>query len=258
MLLDPFTIIAQIVNFTILMVALKHFLYHRVIDAMDEREASIAARLHDADHREAAAAAEADEYRDSRQALEDQRQEFLDHARSQADRHQRQLLAEARVEVESERRRWEHALELEKHELQHELQRRTAYEVVELARRALSDLAGTDLEAVVLQLALDHLEVEKESSAELFAEAAISADFTVRTAFPIPHDQRTRLLDRLHSLGLGPDRRVIFTHDSDLILGVEFQSAGTAVSWHVDDYVDRLAATVHRLIDGPDQHSGTH
>ena len=43
MLIDPFTVIAQIVNFAILAFVLKHFLYDRVIDAMDRREASIAA-----------------------------------------------------------------------------------------------------------------------------------------------------------------------------------------------------------------------
>jgi hypothetical protein len=47
-LIDPFTVIAQIVNFAILAFALKRLLYDRVIQAMDAREASIAARLDDA------------------------------------------------------------------------------------------------------------------------------------------------------------------------------------------------------------------
>ena len=52
MLFDPFTMIAQLINFVVLVVALRHFLYKPVIDAMDERENKIAQRLTDADERE--------------------------------------------------------------------------------------------------------------------------------------------------------------------------------------------------------------
>ena len=45
MLIDPFTVIAQIVNFAILAIVLKYVLYDRVIAAMDRREESIAERL---------------------------------------------------------------------------------------------------------------------------------------------------------------------------------------------------------------------
>ena len=37
-MIDWFTVIAQIINFFILLWLLKHFLYKHIIDAMDERE----------------------------------------------------------------------------------------------------------------------------------------------------------------------------------------------------------------------------
>jgi F-type H+-transporting ATPase subunit b len=37
-LIDWFTVVAQIVNFLILVALLKHFLYDRIIRAMDKRE----------------------------------------------------------------------------------------------------------------------------------------------------------------------------------------------------------------------------
>ena len=42
MQVDVFTLIAQIVNFLILVYLLKRFLYRPVLDAMDRREADIA------------------------------------------------------------------------------------------------------------------------------------------------------------------------------------------------------------------------
>lgn len=251
MLLDPFTIIAQIVNFAILAIALKYLLYDRVIRAMDDREASIAARLHDAEQRETEARAEVDDYRHRRQALEDQEQKLLDDARDQAEHHKRQLIEEARSDVELERLRWERALRREMAEFQHEVQRRSAQEVVELSRRVLTDLAGTDLEHVVLDRALERLEADPAIVAAVLTGHQTSP-VTVRTSFPVAPERQRRVVHRLRSIGLDPDRPVVFERAPTLILGAEFQGDGTAVSWNVDDYLDRLGADVHHLIDNVD------
>jgi F-type H+-transporting ATPase subunit b len=45
MLIDWFTVAAQIVNFLVLVALLKHFLWGRLVRAIDEREKRIAGRL---------------------------------------------------------------------------------------------------------------------------------------------------------------------------------------------------------------------
>ena len=55
MLIDWFTVIAQIVNFLILMGLLKYFLYDRVIAIMDERQRKIDERLTDSEETKKAA-----------------------------------------------------------------------------------------------------------------------------------------------------------------------------------------------------------
>ena len=49
MLIDVFTVIAQIVNFLILVYLLKRFLFHRIIKIMDEREDQITGRMQEAE-----------------------------------------------------------------------------------------------------------------------------------------------------------------------------------------------------------------
>ena len=49
MLIDWFTVLAQLVNFLILVWLLKRFLYRPILDAIDAREKRIAAELADAD-----------------------------------------------------------------------------------------------------------------------------------------------------------------------------------------------------------------
>ena len=51
MLIDWFTVIAQVINFLILVWLLKRFLYRPILNAIDAREKRIAAKIADADEK---------------------------------------------------------------------------------------------------------------------------------------------------------------------------------------------------------------
>jgi F-type H+-transporting ATPase subunit b len=252
-LIDPFTVIAQIVNFAILAFLLKHFLYDRVIDAMDRREASIAERLSEAEQREAVAHAEAAQLHEEREHLDRRRQELLDEARSAAAGHREELIERARSEVEAERSRWERGLLAEQREFRVDLQRHTVDEVIELSRRALSDLARVDLERAVIDRALEHLGSRDEERDSIFVADDRDRLLMVRTAFEVPDAERREIECRLREMGLDPDRRVHFEHDPELVLGVEFRGDGTAVSWNAADYLSQLSARLDELVAGLDR-----
>lgn len=248
MLIDPFTIFAQIINFAILAVALKYFLYDRVIEAMDRREASIAARLMDAEQSVTEAHAEAAGYREQREALDHERRHLLDEARAEADQHRQRLLDQARLDIDDERRRWHRGLRAEQHDLEIELRRRSAEEVVELSRRALADLARVDIETDVMHRALDHLASSSEAREALLRGRDASTPLTVRTAFALDGKQRGRVGQRLRELGIAAESEVRFEQDMELLVGVEFRTDGTSVSWNATDYLDRLGVSLDELL----------
>jgi F-type H+-transporting ATPase subunit b len=253
MLIDPFTVIAQIVNFAILVIALKYFLYDRVIEAMDRREASVAERLTEAEQREATAADEAERLREERAQLDRHRDDLLDAARGDAAEHRDELLERARAEVEAERARWERGLRAEQQEFRGDLQRHTVKEVMELSRRALSDLAGADLERAVIDRALEHLASHDDEREEVFAVDDPEHSVTVRTAFTVAHDERQEIEGQLRAMGLDAGGRVRFEHDPELVLGVEFRGNGTAVSWNAADYIAQLSSSLDELTERLDR-----
>jgi F-type H+-transporting ATPase subunit b len=71
MQLDWFTLVAQIVNFLILVLLLKHFLYSRIVQVMDDRERHITAQLEEAEQKQRQADQEADNYRKQQTELEE-------------------------------------------------------------------------------------------------------------------------------------------------------------------------------------------
>ena len=77
MQVDWFTLIAQVVNLLVLVGLLKHFLFGRIVRAMNEREATIAGRLEEAARGRALAQQEAESLRAKHRELEEQREQIL-------------------------------------------------------------------------------------------------------------------------------------------------------------------------------------
>ena len=92
MLIDWFTVAAQIFNFLILVALLKHFLYGRIINAMDRREARITSRLQDAEEKKKLAEEEAAEYNQKIQDFNVQREEMFYHVKEDAEAFRKDLL----------------------------------------------------------------------------------------------------------------------------------------------------------------------
>ena len=69
MQIDFLTLGAQIINFLVLVLLLRHFLYKRIIDVMNERETGIASRLKEAEQKRKESEEERESYRKKEQEL---------------------------------------------------------------------------------------------------------------------------------------------------------------------------------------------
>src|SRR4030042_3274780 len=146
MLIDWFTVGAQVVNFLILVWLMKRFLYKPILHAIDEREKRIAAERADADAKEAEARKERDEFRKRNEEFDRQRDELLSKAKDEVKAERQRFLDEARKAADDLRAKRQDALEREQQSLNDEITRRTREEVFAIARKALKDLATTSLE----------------------------------------------------------------------------------------------------------------
>jgi F-type H+-transporting ATPase subunit b len=95
MLIDWFTIVAQVINFLILVWLLKRYLYKPILNAIDEREKRIAKELADADAKKAEAKAERDGFQHKNEAFDQQRAALLGKATDEAKAERKRLLDQA-------------------------------------------------------------------------------------------------------------------------------------------------------------------
>lgn len=99
MSVDFTTILAQIVNFTILAWALYKFLYKPLLAAIDKREKHIAGEIQNAEGLAAEAEKKLDELNKRYLAIDNERTQILKEAREEAETLRKELEHEAQAEV---------------------------------------------------------------------------------------------------------------------------------------------------------------
>jgi len=244
-LIDPFTIVAQIVNFLVLVWLLRRVLYGPITRAMTARESRIREEVEEARRLRADAQAEGEQERQQLAEFEAERAARLADARAELDAWRRTHTQTVRTEVEAMRVRWQQAIEQEKEAFLLELRHRAGREVLAAVRRALRDLADADIEARMLDRFLMHLTALSEEHRHELASAARTdgGQVDVRSASALSAADRDRLKEALVE-SLGTDLTVNFDAAPDILGGVEVRAGGLKVAWTLDDYVTAIEEAV--------------
>lgn len=246
---DLFTFIAQIVNFLILVVLLRIFLYKRVIQAMDEREAKIASRLRSAEDKQQAADREAEDYQKRRAELEQQRDQLMEQARQEAEQRRKELLEDAKQEVDESREQWQRGLEQQKERFFKTLRKRAGQQAYRIARRALEDLAEEDLDSRIGGIFLKRLQnLEEAERTELKQRLRDSGAARLVSAFDLPDALRDELNRELAAIA-GSEVQLTYESATELIAGVELRFEDKKISFSLDQYLDDLEQRLNRILD---------
>lgn len=249
MLIDWFTVGAQLLNFLILLVALKFLLYDRIVDAMEERRRDIEASREEAEQTRRQAQERAEELDEERRRLERKRDQILDEAREKAEARRKELLEEANSRVEEQERQWMTSLDRERERLAHELQRETAEKAIAVSRRALEDLADRELEDEVVRTLVRRIRHLSDDARSGIAEALeTDGHIVVTTGFELGDDRRKDLEGLFEDLSPAQERGVEWHRGGTLATGVEIRAGSHVIAWTVDDYLDGVLEDFERML----------
>jgi len=250
MLIDWFTVGAQVVNFLILVWLLKRFLYKPILDAIDARERRIAEELADAGAKQSQARKQRDEFQKKNEEFDQQRDEFLNKAKAEATAERQRLLEEARRAAGDLRARQKEALKREQLSLNDEIGRRARDEIFAIARKTLTDLAGTSLEERMSEVFTHRLrELNDEAKRGLAKALSTSPDAAVvRSAFDLPPVQQAAIRHALNET-FSDEVRVRFETAPDVISGIELTANGRKVAWSIADYLASLKESIGELLE---------
>jgi len=250
MLIDWFTVGAQIVNFLILVWLLKHFLYKPILDAIDAREKRIAAELADADKKKAEAEKERTDFEDKNKAFDQQRSALLGKAADEAKAERERLIDQAKKDTDSLRATQADALHGDQIRLGSEITLLAEKEVFAIARKTLADLATVSLEERIGEVFTRRLRELDPKAKELLGDALknSSQPALVRSAFDLPSDQKAAIQNALNET-FSTVVRIKFEDSQDAVCGIELSANGQKVAWSISSYLTGLSKKVSDLVD---------
>ena len=259
MLINWFTVVAQAVNFLILVWLLKRFLYKPILHAIDEREKGIATQLAEAEAKKAEAQKERDDFQHKNEAFDQERAALLKKATDEANAERQRLLDEAKKDADALRTKRQDALRTEQRNLGQDIIRLTQKQVFAIARKTLTDLAGTSLEERMGDVFVERVRALTGEAKEQLATAFKSSNHqvSVHSTFDLPPAQKSAIESAVKET-FAPEARVQFETAPELVCGIDLSTNGHKVSWSIADYLATLEKSAGELLHRrhPDQGRG--
>ena len=242
MLIDPFVIIAQIINLIVLVALLKRFLYKPITQAMSARSQRIECQLATAANKEQDAEREKELYLQKQQELASQKQEWLEEAKQAVELEKERLTESAIAEVNVLRAQWYQDFDRDRQKLAREVRDRLSHQVTLATRKALSDLANANLETQIVEMFVARLYKLDDARLKVIRTVPIPISrhtITIRSSFTIP-DEKHDLLTTAVREQIADQAEVLFEIEKDLICGLELRYGGYKISWNLENYLAGL------------------
>jgi F-type H+-transporting ATPase subunit b len=237
-LINWFTVGAQLVNFLVLVWLMKRFLYKPILGAIDAREKRMASQVADLGQRQSLLQTSADEFKQRSEAFDKERGALLAQAASDASSERERKQQAVRRDAEILRRSQEQAARDDAVALSDEMTRLATSEIFAIVRKTLKELASADLEERVGEMFTRRLRQLDDGAKEVLGVALRSPDAkaVLRTYFDLPARERVTVQNALNET-FGADISLRFETAPETICGIELTAGGQKLAWDIGEYL---------------------
>lgn len=222
MLINWFAVLSEIVNFIIVILVLKFFLYRPILEKIRQHQKKIEDELKDAAEKQKKARELLSQIEKQKGELDLQNVERKKKMKEEIDHLHDQLLESAKKDVDHTKEEWSEDFKKDQQEAYREYKNRMVLELFSIVRKSIESLSHLKLEEAIISSFLSQLkELPKEERLQ------------VKTALEIPEPLRQKIQDFLK-------QEVEFVHDPKLIAGIALFVDGKKISWNVEDYLTTL------------------
>lgn len=249
MLIDWFTVIAQIINFLILIALLKHFLFNPIVGAMRERREKIDSSLDDARKREEEAREQLQMYQQKNREMDEKRHQLLLAAEEEARKKGSEFLEQARKQAEADLARLRDAMDQKKRDIAERLRIMSLHDASSIASHTLSEITGTPIEEGLVDVFIEQLKNTDSERKEQLATAIrkAKAPMSVKSSFDLSDDLRRKLSDAI-TREFPESSAVQYQRITDGVLGIEMTIDGYKLRWGVEQFIGELENQVSNAI----------
>jgi len=248
MQINWFTVIAQIINFLLLVWLLRRFLYKPILDAIDERENKITSQLNEAEEKKAEAKRQQEEFILKNEQFDQQKDERMNGVLTEVKETKHKLLEEARNEANALRTKLETSYTQMQENANSEIMQRTQQEVFSIARKTLSDLASVSLEEQATLVFISKLKELKGDNKQQLIDAfkTSNKNLLVQSTFNLPEKNQQDIITTLTEI-LG-ETKTQFTTSPHLINGIELSTNEYKLAWSITEYLNSIENNISKTI----------
>lgn len=247
MQIDWFEIVAQIINFFIILFILQKLLYKPVMNMMETRQERIQKDQIEAEEKMNKAEELISEYDTKIAGVEDEKREILDDARDKAQERKQELLETYKEEAENKRQVYLDEIEDEKELFIKNLRKKLGQNAVKIASHILSNISSKELEDEVFHTFLENIRnlrdnieepglLDEEKDIELYSAKELSQDSKEKIKKVL--GEQVKNLDHLE-----------FEVDEDLILGYQLSLETYTVHTDIKNYLDSMEEEIIEEIE---------
>ncbi|MEO8760236.1 MAG: F0F1 ATP synthase subunit B [Bacteroidia bacterium] len=259
MSINWFTVIAQVVNFLILVWLLKRYLYKPILKAIDDREKKITSKIEDANKKDADAKREREEFEKKNADFDKQKKGLMDDAVAEVKTKREDLLDKAKKDADDLRKKLEDIVKEEQKHLGDEITQKVKTEVFSIAEKLLKELADASLEEKIVAVFIEKLknldDEEKKKLIETFKGS--KADIIIQSAFELDKPQQTEI-EKVVKKMLHTTSDFKFKTAPELVSGIELNANGYKVAWSISEYLASVKKTIEEVIDSKTKASSAH
>ena len=245
-----FGVIAQVINFFLMLFILQKLLYKPVVKAMDDRQISIQKSQKEADEKMNNAKELISEYKDKMAVVEDEKSSIINQARIEAKEKKESLLEDYKTEADRKRASYLKEIEDEKKNFIDNLRKTMGQSAVKIASHILEMISSKDLEDEVFNSfigELNNLENNIEEKRTLKDEKQVILN-SARELSDGEKDQiQQKLKETLKNL-----ETIEYNVDPDLVLGYELNLETYTVHTSIKNYLDAVESDILKMLEKDD------
>ncbi|MGA8854279.1 MAG: hypothetical protein WB492_08900 [Christiangramia sp.] len=256
MKINWFTLIAQVINFLILMWLLKRYLYKPILKAIDERENKILAQLNDAEAKKTEAKKERDEFAEKNETFNKQKEALMAKVIEESNTKAEKLKEQARTNASLLKAKLEKSLQEEQERHHLEISKKIQQEVMSIAKKTLVDLSSSGLEDQIVNTFIIHLKHLKEDNKKQLISALNTGNdqILIQSAYDFSKDQQASIKETLINFS-DQERTFQFKTTPELIAGIELSTNGYKLSWSISEYIKSLQKNISEHIENSPENS---
>lgn len=245
MLINWFTLVAQLINFLILLWLLNKFLYKPVLKALDEREARIATIISDAESVKLNAMKELDDYSAKNIAIDKAKESIMQESRVAAEQERIKIIDTAKKTAQQLIDKQNSMLTDERTTFYKNASDELIANILRITEKSITTLSDLTLESHFINKCIDNIEHITDSERNSIANLLKNCNNTVRirTSQPLDSNSLSQLQESLSGL-LGPAITLHYEHSPHLLCGIELIIDTYKLSWNAHDYIQKALLDV--------------